>query len=655
MGEQRVTLVKDEKSMHHFIRHLLRDVRALEYMLNNDWFESDITRIGAEQEMCLVDMDSLTPATIGPEVLEKLSKYPWADGELARFNLETNLSPRELKGKCFSQMESENTKHQRIIRKQARAMGAEVVLTGILPTLRKFDLAMENLTPRPRYFALMEAINQQLIGTAYELRLTGIDELLVKHDSPLLEACNTSFQVHLQVSPASFVQMYNIAQTLAAPVMAIAANSPIVFGKRLWHESRIALFQQALDVRTTHDHLRERSPRVSFGSGWLDKSLMEIYKEDIARFRVLLDTEITQDSIEQVLDKKVPKLKALQVHNSTVYRWNRPCYGISDNGKPHLRIENRVLPAGPTIVDEMANAAFWIGAMTGMAERYDDIRDMIAWEDVRDNFGKAAKFGIDTKLNWFDDKKIGTCELVLKELLPLARAGLESRKVDAKDIDKYLGIIEERAKAHMNGARWQLRAFTKLKKEVQRDEAASILTACILKQQDEGKPVHTWEMPKKSDLKEYRPATLTVEEFMETDLFTVHEDDLIEMVAHMMDWRKIRHMPVENTKGKLIGLITSRMMLRYFANGKTVNGEKVDAVREIMIADPITIHPNANIVEAMHLMRERKIGCLPVVNDGELIGIITEMDFVRISGRLLERLKDEQEGNEKPDNNTKKK
>ena len=655
MGEQRVTLVKDEKSMHHFIRHLLRDVRALEYMLNNDWFESDITRIGAEQEMCLVDIDSLTPATIGPEVLEKLSKYPWADGELARFNLETNLSPRELKGKCFSQMESENTKHQRIIRKQARAMGAEVVLTGILPTLRKFDLAMENLTPRPRYFALMEAINQQLIGTAYELRLTGIDELLVKHDSPLLEACNTSFQVHLQVSPASFVQMYNIAQTLAAPVMAIAANSPIVFGKRLWHESRIALFQQALDVRTTHDHLRERSPRVSFGSGWLDKSLMEIYKEDIARFRVLLDTEITQDSIEQVLDKKVPKLKALQVHNSTVYRWNRPCYGISDNGKPHLRIENRVLPAGPTIVDEMANAAFWIGAMTGMAERYDDIRDMIAWEDVRDNFGKAAKFGIDTKLNWFDDKKIGTCELVLKELLPLARAGLESRKVDAKDIDKYLGIIEERAKAHMNGARWQLRAFTKLKKEVQRDEAASILTACILKQQDEGKPVHTWEMPKKSDLKEYRPATLTVEEFMETDLFTVHEDDLIEMVAHMMDWRKIRHMPVENTKGKLIGLITSRMMLRYFANGKTVNGEKVDAVREIMIADPITIHPNANIVEAMHLMRERKIGCLPVVNDGELIGIITEMDFVRISGRLLERLKDEQEGNEKPDNNTKKK
>lgn len=643
MGEQRVTLVKDENSMHHFVRHLLRDVRALEYMLNNDWFENDIIRIGAEQEMCLVDLESLTPATIGPEVLEKLSKYPWADGELARFNLETNMTPRELKGKCFSQMEAENTKHQRIIRKQARQMGAEVVLTGILPTLRKFDLAMENLTPRPRYFALMEAINQQLIGTAYELRLTGIDELLVKHDSPLLEACNTSFQVHLQVTPESFVPMYNIAQTLAAPVMAIAANSPIVFGKRLWHESRIALFQQALDVRTTHDHLRERSPRVSFGSGWLEESLLEIYKEDIARFRVLLDTEIDHDSIEYVRNNKVPKLKALQVHNSTVYRWNRPCYGISANGKPHLRIENRVLPAGPTIVDEIANAAFWIGAMTGAAEQYGDIREYITWEDVRDNFGKAAKFGIDTNFTWFNDRKIGACELVLKELLPLARAGLESRKVHKDDIDKYLGIIEARAKAHMNGARWQLRAFSKLKKQVQRDEAASILTACILKQQDEGKPVHTWEMPKTSDLKEYRPATLTVEEFMETDLFTVQEDDLIEMVAHMMDWRKIRHMPVENTKGKLIGLITSRMMLRYFANDKTVKGKKVLAVRDIMIPAPITIGPDANIVEAMHLMREKRIGCLPVVKDDELIGIITEMDFVRISGRLLERLKEERQ------------
>ncbi|MEZ4984989.1 MAG: hypothetical protein R2795_08140 [Saprospiraceae bacterium] len=218
-------------------------------------------------------------------------------------------------------------------------------------------------------------------------------------------------------------------------------------------------------MRTTHDHLRERSPRVSFGTGWLDKSIMEIYKEDIARFRVLLGNDINEDSIDMIQEGKVPKLRALQVHNSTVYRWNRPCYGISPNGKPHLRIENRVLPSGYTVIDEVANAAFWLGAMTGMAANYKDIREVISWEDVRDNFGKAAKFGIDTNFTWFKDKKINATDLVLKELLPMARKGLEIRQVAKEDIDKYLGVIEARANAHMNGARWQLRAYTQLKKK----------------------------------------------------------------------------------------------------------------------------------------------------------------------------------------------
>jgi CBS domain-containing protein len=639
MGEQKVELMQDDSSMHNFVRHLLQDVRALRHMLENDWFETDTIRIGAEQEMCIVDQETFKPALIATDMLEKLAKYPWADGELARFNLETNMTPQVFSGKCFSKMEAENTKHQQIIRKTAQKMGADIVLTGILPTLRKFDLDISNLTPRPRYYALMEAIHQELIGTAFELRLTGIDELLVKHDSPLLEACNTSFQVHLQVTPDNFVEYYNIAQTLAAPVMAIAANSPIVFGKRLWHESRIALFQQALDVRTTHDHLRERSPRVSFGKGWLEDSLLEIYKEDIARFRVLLSTDLDDDSMKMIREKKTPKLKALQVHNSTVYRWNRPCYGISANGKPHLRIENRVLPAGPTIVDEVANAAFWLGAMEGMALRYGDIREHISWEDVRDNFSKAAKFGIDTNFTWFKDKKISACDLVRKELLPIAREGLEHRKVHRDDIDKYLGIIDARAKAHMNGARWQLRAFTKLKKEVSRDEAVTILTACILKHQDEGKPVHTWKMPTQEDLNEYRAHSLLVEEFMETDLFTVQEDDLIDMVSHIMDWRRIRHMPVENTKGQLIGILSSRNIMRYYMNKKVdVKGVPLTTVAQIMRREPITIGPKATITEAMKKMRQHKIGCLPVVVDNELIGIITEMDFVQISASLLERL-----------------
>ncbi|MFZ1703306.1 MAG: CBS domain-containing protein, partial [Saprospiraceae bacterium] len=348
MGEQRVSLVNDNKQMQKFVRSLLNDVSALEYMLENEWFESDISRIGAEQEMVMVDNNTFKPSLVAMEALEKMTDYPWVETELGKFNLETNLDPREFTGTCFSDLEKENSDKLNKIQAVLDTLDTSLLLTGICPTLRKYHLNMENLTPKKRYFALMEAINKQLIGQAYELRILGIDELLVKHDSPLLEACNTSFQVHLQIAPKDFVNMYNISMGLAAPIMAISANSPIVFGKRLWHETRIALFQQSLDTRTTHDHMRERSPRVSFGKDWIHHSILEIYREDIARFRVLLSSDIEEDSLAAIKNNQVPKLRALQVHNSTVYRWNRPCYGISDNGKPHLRIENRILPSGPT-------------------------------------------------------------------------------------------------------------------------------------------------------------------------------------------------------------------------------------------------------------------------------------------------------------------
>ena len=431
--------------------------------------------------------------------------------------------------------------------------------------------------------------------------------------------------------------MYNIAQTLAAPIMAVAANSPIVFGKRLWHESRIALFQQSVDTRTTHDHMRERSPRVTFGNGWLKKSIMEIYREDIARFRVLISGDVAEDSIEMINQGKTPKLRSLQVHNSTVYRWNRPCYGISPNGKPHLRIENRVLPAGPTIVDEMANTVFWIGLMIGMADKYDDVTKHIGFADIRDNFGKAARYGIDTQLTWFKDKKTTVCDLILKELLPLAKKGLAKFAIDKADVKKYLGIIEQRAKLHMNGARWQLRAYTKLIEETNHDEALSCLTAAIINNQQKDIPVHKWKLPNLDELKEYRPSKIKVEEFMETDLFTVQQDDIIELVAEMMDFRKIRFMPVENTKGKLIGLVTSRIILRHLMKHNKLSGEAVK-VKDIMIKKPLTIGPDSTILDSLEMMRKSEVGCLPVVQKGELVGLVTTMNFLRISSRLIERL-----------------
>jgi len=635
MGEQKVSLVDNQKQMQRFVKSLLNDVSALEHMLQNDWFESDVTRIGAEQEMVMVDKTTFKPSLVAMEALDKMQHYPWVETELAKFNLETNIEPRIFEKDCFSLLEQENTEKLNKIQEVLDGMNTSIVLTGILPTLRKYHLEMENLTPKKRYFALMEALNKQLIGQSYELRIIGIDELLVKHSSPLLEASNTSFQVHLQVAPRDFVKMYNIAQALAGPMMAISANSPVVFGKRLWHETRIALFQQSLDTRTSHDHMRERSPRVSFGRDWIHHSIMEIYKEDIARFRVLLSSDVEEDSLAMIREGQVPRLRALQVHNSTVYRWNRPCYGISENGKPHLRIENRILPSGPSVLDEVANACFWLGCMIGMADEVDDIREKMSFVDARDNFGKAAKFGIDSKFTWFYDQKISAEDLIL-QLLPIARKGLRKQNVDENDIERYLSVIQGRAEKHMTGARWMLRAFTKLHENSNTDEALSVLTATMIQNQQSNKPVHEWEMPSIDDLKMYRPSHLKVSEFMLTDLYTVQKDDIVDLVAELMDWNTIRYTPVEDTKGKLVGLVTARLLLRHYIKNRH-NPKKTVLVSDIMIQKPITVTQETNIVDAMKLMRDNKIGCLPVVNGEELVGLIAETDFLKITARLIER------------------
>lgn len=637
MGEQRVSKVSDKDEMQKFVKTLLRDVQSLEYMLENKMFEGGITRIGAEQEMILVDQNDFRAAPMAMEVLALMEDCDWVETEIAKFNLETNLDPRELTGKCFTLLEEENRNKLLEIEKRIQQLGLNLVLTGICPTLIKSDLDMSNLTPKKRYKALMESINDQLVDRKFELNINGIDELRITHDSPLIEACNTSFQVHLQIEPDDFVKMYNIAQAITGPVMAIAANSPLVFGKRLWHESRIAMFQQSIDTRMTHDHVRDKSARVSFGNDWLHDSILDIYREDIARFRVLLSADIDEDSVDMLKKGKTPKLRALQVHNSTVYRWNRPCYGVSDNGMPHLRIENRVFASGPTTVDEVANAAFWIGLMLGMAEKYDDIRDHMDFAEAQDNFLKAAKFGIDTTFSWIGDQKVSACDLVKNTLVPIARKGLQSKGVAKEDIDKYIGIIEGRADSHMNGARWILRSFQKLNGKASKDEVLSTLTNCMIENQKTSAPAHLWDLPELSDLKSYNPRNLKVNGFMERDLFTVQKEDLIELVAEMMDWKKIKYTPVENQDGTLVGLVTSRLILRHFIRTKDSELKKFTTVEEIMIKDPVCIHPSASIMDALKIMEENKVGSLPVISENKLVGIITEMDFLQIASSFLTR------------------
>jgi len=638
MGEERVKLASDQGrgEMRNFVRQLLNDVEAFEYMLENNWFEDDVKCIGAEQELCLINKH-YKPAYKAMDILKDFHPE-WLTTELAQFNLELNLNPQVFDGQAFSLMEKELRANLAKVDKVAAAHDTRILLTGILPSLRKFDLNMDQLTPKPRYHALMTAL-KNMRGTDYELRLDGIDELNILHDSPLLEACNTSFQVHLQVAPQNFVKMYNVAQALTGPTLAMCTNSPVLFGKRLWHETRIALFAQSIDNRKSKDHLRHKSARVNFGNDWLDKSILEIYKEDILRFRILLGADIEKNSLEAIEAGKAPKLQALQVHNGTVYRWNRPCYGISPNGKPHLRIENRVLGAGPTVLDEMANTAFWLGAMEGMADQIDDIRKYMSFDDARDNFMKGARSGMDCKFTWMNNKKIAARDLTLEVLLPMARHGLEKRNIDTADIDKYLGVIEDRAKRHMNGSRWILQTYTKFQKETHKDESLTALTAAIYHNQKQSKPAHEWPLPELHEFYQYDPSQLLVEEFMTTDIFTLQKDDLLEFASALMDWSDSASMPVEDDKGNLVGLITTKHILKYFAQKSRTKKEVT--VSDIMNENPITVSQQMRIVEVIKLMKKDNLKMLPVVKGTELIGVISERNFINMSKRLIERLNSE--------------
>ncbi len=378
------------ESRRKFMRAILADLRALERMLKEGQIESGIRRIGAEQEMFLVDK-ARRPAPGALKMLDKLED-PHFTTELGLFNLEANADPQLFTGNGLRRMENQLNELLEKVRVAAAELDMQHVLIGILPTIRKADLGLDNMVPSPRYLALNRAMNE-MRGGAFEFSIKGIDELLVRHDSVMVEACNASFQVHLQVSAEEFARMYNIAQVLAGPCLSVATYSPLLFGRRLWAETRIALFQQAVDTRNPEHYLRESSPRVNFGSRWVKDSVLEIYKEDVARFRTLVGTESDEDPFEALDAGRVPALKALRLHNGTVYRWNRACYGVMD-GKAHLRIENRVLPAGPSVLDEIANAAFWLGLMSEMGATVEDVTKRMEFDQAQANFYAAAREGL---------------------------------------------------------------------------------------------------------------------------------------------------------------------------------------------------------------------------------------------------------------------
>lgn len=632
MGELSVTASRDAEQMRFFMKCVLRDMDALDTMLMQGMIESDRRRIGAEQEVFLVDHALGATLTAEP-ILAELND-PHFTHELALFNIEYNLDPVDFDGDGLRQIEHQACELLDRLREVAAHHDTQIVLTGILPTLRQRDVNLDAMTPKPRYKALNEVMTAMRGGT-FRLRMRGVDELCLEHDSMMLEACNTSFQVHLQVTAEEFAPLYNISQFLAAPVVSLACNSPLLFEKRLWRETRLGLFQQSVDTRSAEVPGRSLVPRVSFGTQWVKESVTEIFREDVSRFRALLGSETYNDPFEALDRGEAPTLDALRLHNGTVYRWNRACYGISD-GKPHLRIENRLLPAGPTIVDEVANAAFWLGAVLGFAAEHGDPQHRIDFDDAKANLVDAARNGLDAQFKWIDGQRYAAADLVLEHLLPLAEKGLAAHGIDANDRERYLGVISARAKQGRTGARWQIRSLAGMASDTGAAERSAALVKAMIQNQREGRPVHEWELASGGEIDAWKEHYGRVSSFMTTDIFTVHQDELLDLAARMMDWSHIRHVPVEDDDHQLVGLVSHRRMLRFLLQDSS--RDRQVPVSEIMEADPITVSPETSTLEAIRTMKEHRIACLPVVDANQkLVGIVTDHDFMDVAGQLLQK------------------
>lgn len=598
-----------------FIRQLLNDVRALDIMLEKGIIESDRIRIGAEQEFCIVN-ENWRPSKNSGQILERLND-PHFTTELARYNIELNLDPLDLEGDVFSKVEHELNDSLNRADHAAEQLNDKVVLTGILPTISKNELELDYMTPNPRYNALNDMI-RAVRGSEFELNIRGIDELSVRHQSVLFEACNTSFQMHLQIPPDDFIESYNWAQAISGPVLAISANSPLLLGRELWSETRIALFTQSIDTRVSSFAVKDQIPRVNFGNRWETGSVSDIFKNSIAKFRVILSCDIECRALEALEKGEVPKLQALSLHNSTVYRWNRPCYGRTD-GKPHLRIENRYIPAGPTTMDQVANFAFWVGLMQGRPPEFDDMPAVMDFKDAKGNFIKASRTGKESVMRWMGEQ-ISARDLVIEKLIPIARSGLEKIGINSDDIDRYLGIIETRATRY-TGAQWIIANYRALRKKLKRDDALLALTKAIHHNQRTHLPVAEWPMIDPAITT--HEAAHTVEHVMSTDLFTVNENDSLELATNVMEWNKVRHLPVESDSGHLVGILTNTHIDRVAQKGKEVTGA---IVRDVMTKSVITAQIDTEITEAIRVMKKYEIGSLPVVHDHHLIGIVTIQD-----------------------------
>jgi len=470
MGQEISNIEFSAEDYAVFDARLRQETALLGKMLKSGNFDDQSHVTGFELEAWLLDHNHF-PSPINTTFLERIND-PLVVPELSRFNIELNGTPQALNGMALSAMEAELSNTWRRCLQVAHDLEATLIMIGTLPTLRNADLCLANISPLKRYYALNEQVLKARGGQPIRLDIQGRERLTVTHHDVMLEAATTSFQVHLQAPIKQFHRYFNASLLLSAPMVAVAANSPFLFETSLWDETRIPLFEQAVNTGTAEQ-------RVSFGSGYMESAPEICFQENLAHYPVLLPINFNGQADD---------FQHLRLHNGTIWRWNRPLIGFDTSGTAHLRVEHRVLPAGPSITDMIANAALYLGASYFLANLNTPPEADLSFDAARDNFYLAARDGLDAQLQWLDGKHYKARDLLLDELLPMAEAGLKKLRIAQEDRQHYLDILYSRLRSRQNGAIWQ-RAYVET-----HGRDFFRLTAAYLEHQYSGMPVHEWDV-----------------------------------------------------------------------------------------------------------------------------------------------------------------
>lgn len=477
MGQEIDRTHFSETDSRQFASRLVEETAALRSFAEAGGFADARYVAGLELEAWLLDHAG-RPSPVNEPYLRALND-PLVVPELSRFNVELNAPPLEMGAGVLAALEESLLSTWDNCQQVAHGMDTVLAMIGILPTIRDADLCIANMSAMKRFDVLNAQVLQQRDGAPFHIDIEGADHLQLSRPNVMLEAATTSFQLHLQVPFEQAGRYYNATLISCAPLLAAAVNSPLLFGHRLWQETRVPVFEQAVELGGYAGLVEPTLRRVTFGRGYVADSPLELFEENLQHYPVLLPMLQAEQSA---------RFPHLRLHNGAIWRWVRPLIGFDDGGRAHMRLEQRVLPSGPTVLDMVANAALYFGLVHALARQSRAAELDLPFSDARANFYAAARHGLQAELTWLDGRRYSARELILGTALPLARQGLRDFGLADAEIEHYLGVVEARVRSGQTGSAWQLQRLAQVGGDVHR------MMDDYLDNQRSGAPVHEWSL-----------------------------------------------------------------------------------------------------------------------------------------------------------------